>query len=123
MSYAEQSPSLRPLSQQSASLAHEWRRLARAATAVALLTSPALFFVFHVGNGWSVPVSLIVTFIAVIAFRGLVDVIAHKLIPIPNLYGAGQELQEQDVIARRRVWYWRPRYRRLFWALLAFSAF
>ena len=89
MSYAEQSPTLRPMSQQASSLAYEWRRLGRAATVVAVLTSPALFFVFYVGNGWSLLVSLIVTFVAIIAFRGLVDVIAHKLIPAPNLYGAG----------------------------------
>ena len=113
MSYAEQSPTLRPMSQQASSLAHEWRRLGRAATVVAVLTSPALFFVFYVGNGWSLLVSLIVTFVAIIAFRGLIDVIAHKLIPAPNLYGAGREMLEQDVVDRRRVWYWRTRFRRL----------
>ncbi|MDX6698522.1 MAG: cell division protease FtsH [Solirubrobacteraceae bacterium] len=106
------------MSQQAASLAYEWRRLARAATVVAILTSPALFFVFHVGNGWSIPVSLVVTFFAVVAFRGLVDVIAHRLIPRANLYGAGQELLEADVVARRRTWYWRTRYRRLAWTAL-----
>jgi ATP-dependent Zn protease len=121
MSYAEQSPTLRPMSQQAASLAHEWRRLTRAATAVAILTSPALFFVFHVGNGWSLVVSLIVTFIAVIAFRGLIDVIANKLIPKPNLYGAGKELLAEDVVARRRTWYWRTRYRRLVWLVATFT--
>lgn len=67
------------MSQQAASLAYEWRRLTRAATIVAVLTSPALFFVFHVGNGWSVPVSVLATFVAVIAFRGLVDVIAKHV--------------------------------------------
>ena len=101
------------MSQQAASLAYEWRRLTRAATIVAVLTSPALFFVFHVGNGWSIPVSVLATFVAVVAFRGLVDVIANRLIPKPNLYGAGRELLEEDVISRRRTWYWRTRYRRL----------
>jgi ATP-dependent Zn protease len=110
------------MSQQAASLAYEWRRLSRAATIVAVLTSPALFFVFYVGNGWSVPVALIVTAVAVIAFRGLVDVIANRLIPKPNLYGAGRELLEEDVISRRRTWYWRTRYRRLLWLALAFFA-
>ena len=121
MSYAEQSPTLRPMSQQASSLAHEWRRLGRAATVVAVLTSPALFFVFYVGNGWSVLVSLIVTFVAIIAFRGLVDVIAHKLIPAPNLYGAGREMLAQDVVDRRRVWYWRTRFRRLIYLFIAFT--
>ncbi|MDX6671232.1 MAG: cell division protease FtsH [Solirubrobacteraceae bacterium] len=106
------------MSQQAASLAYEWRRLSRAATIVAIFTSPALFFVFYVGNGWSIPVSLVVTFFAIVAFRGLVDVIAHRLIPRANLYGAGKELLEADVVARRRTWYWRTRYRRLLWTAL-----
>src|SRR3954447_11280705 len=121
MSYAEQSPTLVPMSRQASSLAYEWRRLGRAATVVAILTSPALFFIFYVGNGWSIVVSLIVTFVAIIAFRGLIDVVAHKLIPAPNLYGAGQEMLEQDVVDRRRVWYWRTRFRRLLWLLLTFT--
>ena len=36
-------------------------------------------------------------------FRGGVDVIAHKLIPSPALYGAEDELKEQDVMSRRRA--------------------
>jgi cell division protease FtsH len=123
MSYAEQSPSLRPVSQQAASLAYEWRRLGRAATVVAVLTSPALFFVFYVGNDWSLLVSLIVTFFAVIGFRGLVDVLAHRLIPTPNLYGAGRELLAEDVISRRRTWYWRKTFKHLIWLGIAFIAF
>ena len=43
----------------------------------------------------------------VIAFRGFVDVLAHQLIPRASLYGAGRELMEDDIVARRRVWYWR----------------
>src|SRR4029450_1785540 len=103
---------------QASSLAHEWRRLGRAATVGAGLPGPALFFVFYVGNGWRLVVSVIVTFVAIIAFRGFVDVIAHKLIPAPNLYGAGREMLEQDVVDRRRVWYWRTRFRRLLWLVL-----
>ena len=95
MSYAEQSATLSTGAQQSASLAYEWRRLTRAATVVALFTSPALYVVFHVGNRWSVPVSLLATVVAVIMFRGLVDVISHKLIPTPNLYGASRELLDR----------------------------
>ena len=113
MSYAEQSPTLRPMSQQATSLAHEWRKLTRAATLVAVLTSPAWFIVFRHTNGWSVWLSLLLTFVGVVAFRGLIDVLAHKLIPRANLYGAGDDLLEQDVVSRRRVWYWRTKYRRL----------
>jgi hypothetical protein len=77
-----------------------------------------VFFVFYVGNDWSVWLSLLLTFVVVVGFRGLVDVIAHKLIPRANLYGAGRELLEEDVVARRRTWYWRTKYRRLTWLLV-----
>src|SRR5919198_972972 len=113
MAYAEESPPrLRaPLNPEHAALAHEWRRLGRAATAVAILTSPAFFLALHHTSGLSIPLSLLLTFLGVMAFRGLVDVIAHKLIPTPSTYGASKELAEQDVVARRRLWYWRRKYR------------
>src|SRR5919198_447571 len=113
MAYAEESPPrLRaPLNPEHAALAHEWRRLGRAATAVAILTSPAFFLALHHTSGLSIPLSLLLTFLGVMAFRGLVDVIAHKLIPTPSTYGASKELAEQDVVSRRRLWYWRRKYR------------
>src|SRR5229473_3595303 len=54
MSYAEDSPpSLKPrMSQEATALAYEWRKLTRAATAVAVLTSPAWFLVFWKANHW-----------------------------------------------------------------------
>jgi ATP-dependent Zn protease len=51
----------------------------------------------------------------VIAFRGLIDLIAHKLIPRPSLYGADREALLDDATARRRWWYWRGKYRLLMW--------
>ena len=51
--------------------------------------------------------SLIITALAVLIFRGLVEVIARKLIPSPSLFGADQSLKEEDIVARRRYWYWR----------------
>src|SRR5919199_1012565 len=120
MSYAEDSPpSLRPrMSQEASALAYEWRKLTRAATAVALLTSPAWYFVFAKTNGWPWYWALLATFVGVVAFRGAVDVIVHKLIPTPNLYGAEKELLEEDIVQRRRVWYWRTRFKHLLWLLL-----
>ena len=97
------------------SLLHEWRRLTRAATFVAVLTSPAFFTILYKTYGWSLGASLVCTFIGVIAFRGLVDVLAHRLIPTPSLYGADRELLDDDIVARRRLWYWRKAFRRLVW--------
>src|SRR5258708_37222267 len=94
-------------------LATQWRQLTRAATFVALLTSPAFFVILYQRNGWGMLAALVVTGIAVIAFRGLIDVLARKLIPSPSLYGADQRMAEEDVIAKRRLWYWRTKYRRL----------
>src|SRR3989440_10564978 len=124
MAYAEDSrPSLKPrMSQEATALAHEWRKLTRAATAVAVLTSPAWFLIFWKANHWDWYWALLATFVGVIAFRGAVDVISHKLIPAPNLYGAQSELLEEDIVARRRVWYWRTRFRRLFWLALTLFA-
>lgn len=45
----------------STELADQWRRLTRAATAVAVLTSPALFIWFKEYNGWSTLGSLAAT--------------------------------------------------------------
>jgi ATP-dependent Zn protease len=100
-------------------LAEEWRALRRAATIVALLTAPAFFLLLYERNGWNPLVAILVTLVAVIMFRGLVDVIVRRLIPWPNLYNADQQLLEEDVIARRRAWYWRKKFRRLtFWGTL-----
>ncbi|HSD76540.1 MAG TPA: AAA family ATPase [Solirubrobacteraceae bacterium] len=96
-------------------LAGEWRRLGRAASAVALLTAPAAFVLFHSGYGWPLLWSLLATAGLVVGFRGFIDVLAHRLIPRASLYGAGQELVQADIVDRRRVWTWRTRFRWLFW--------
>jgi cell division protease FtsH len=122
MSYAEDRPKLRPtFSEESRALAAEWRKLTRAATLVALLTAPATLFFLTLQHDWPFGWALLVTFLSVIAFRGLVDVIAHKLIPRASLYGAEKPLLEEDVVARRRVWYWRTKWRR--WTFILGSLF
>src|SRR6476646_6702960 len=99
-------------------LAAQWRSLTRAATFVALLTSPAFFVILYQRNGWSMLAALVVTGIAVIGFRGLVDVLARKVIPSPSLYGADKRMADEDVIAKRRLWYWRTKYRHLSFFLI-----
>jgi ATP-dependent Zn protease len=96
-------------------LQREWRRLTRAATVVAVLTSPVTFAFFYVQHDWPLFWSILATLAFVIAFRGLMDVLAHRLIPRASLYGAGRELVEEDIVSRRRVWYWRTKFRRLMW--------
>jgi ATP-dependent Zn protease len=101
-------------------LQREWRRLTRAATVVAVLTSPVTFAFFYVQHDWPLFWAIVGTLAFVITFRGFMDVLAHRLIPRASLYGAGRELVEEDIVSRRRVWYWRTKLRRLTWlAILA----
>jgi cell division protease FtsH len=89
-------------------LADQWRRLTRAATLVAVLTSPAVFVWLHEIVGWSLLWSLVGTFFAVIGFRGFVDLVFRRSIPWPSLFGSdSQQLRQEDVVNRRRVWFWR----------------
>src|SRR3954453_6418512 len=112
----EEPPRLqRRVNDQAFSLAREWRMLHRAATLVALLTSPALFALLFWTYDWALPWALLGAFAGVIIFRGGVDVIAHKLIPSPALYGAESDLKQQDVISRRRLWYWRHKFKVWIW--------
>ncbi len=119
MAYAEESPRVSgAINQHSAALAQEWRRLTRAATLVALLTAPAFFVILFDSNHLGLIPALLVTVIAVVMFRGLVEVVTRKLIPSPSLYGADPSLKQEDIVARRRYWFWRGKFRRLpFYAL------
>src|SRR3954447_6682587 len=113
---ADQPVPTRPaFSEKNELLAGEWRKLSRAATFVAVLTGPAFFAVLVSRDGWSPGWALIVTILAVAAFRGLIDIIAHKLIPRASLYTADREALLDDATARRRVWYWRGKYRIAIW--------
>jgi ATP-dependent Zn protease len=114
MAYAEESPRTRGRVNEGASaLATQWRGLTRVATTAAVLTSPAFFLVLYDTDHVSVAGALIISVVAVIAFRGLVEVVVRKLIPSPSLYGADESLKEDDIVARRRYWYWRTKFRRV----------
>jgi ATP-dependent Zn protease len=119
MAYAEQRSGARRVGMDSTLLAGEWRRLRRAATAVALFTAPMFFIVLYNRVGLSLLWSVVATAGAVIAFRGLVDVGARRFLPWPSMYGVDREVAEEDVVARRRTWFWRSLYRKVvFLALL-----
>ena len=64
--------------------------------------------------------ALLGTILGIAAFRGLVDIVARKAIPWPNLFGAETALLQEDVVARRRAWYWRGKYRLLGLVFLVF---
>jgi cell division protease FtsH len=108
----------RRVNEHSIALAREWRRLGRAATIVAVLTSPAIFMALYDRFEWPLFWAVVGTILGVAAFRGLIDVVAHRFIPAPSLYGAEAELREEDVVSRRRLWYWRRKFRRLAWLVV-----
>src|ERR687887_1312845 len=86
----------------------QWRALRRAATVVAILTSPAAFLWLHEKAGWGVGWSIATTIAAVFAFRGLLDLVFRRFIPWPSLFGTDDmRLREEDVLNRRRAWFWR----------------
>ena len=102
------------LTESHAVLSRELRRLTRAATFVALMTSPFLFYWFHHHEGWSLGKALLITFIAIVVFRGLIDILVRRVIPWPSLFGTEDvRLREEDITNRRRAWTWR------FWLRLA----
>ena len=107
MATAEVSGILRS-SEESVELASQLRRLARVATIVAVLTSPAAYFWFRHQVGLGVGESLAATVGVVIGFRGFVDLVVRRLIPWPSLFGTEEtRLREEDIVNRRRAWTWR----------------
>jgi ATP-dependent Zn protease len=95
-------------SELSGELAVQWRRLTRAATIVALITAPAVVVWLNQTQGWAWFWSILSALFLVVCFRGVADVIFHRLIPRPSLFGLeSPQLREEDVVARRRVWFWR----------------
>ena len=96
-------------------LSAQWRSLRRVATGVAVLSSPAVFVYLHKEQGWQIGWSLVASVIAVAAFRGALDLLFHRFIRWPSLFGIDTpELREEDVVARRRVWFWH------FWAKVVY---
>jgi ATP-dependent Zn protease len=95
----------------------QWRQLTRAATVVAILTSPAVYVWFKQYNGWTTLQSLAATIGTIVVFRGVADLVFRRLIPTASLFGHDSpQLREEDVIARRRAWFWR------FWVKLGIVA-
>src|SRR5438552_1651417 len=91
----------------SSELRSQWRTLTLAATATALLTSPVAYLWFHRQVGWSWQWALLATVGAVAACRGVVEVGLRRVIPWPSLFGVDdRRLNEEDVLARRRAWFW-----------------
>ncbi|HEX5582967.1 AAA family ATPase [Gaiella sp.] len=97
-----------PQAEASQELARSWKKLTRAATVVAVLTSPVLYIWFTQNSGLSWWQALLATVAIVVVFRGFADLLFRRLIPSPSLFGIeSRDLREEDVVARRRLWFWK----------------
>src|SRR6184192_1542973 len=104
-------------------LSAQWRMLRRVATGVAVLTSPAVFIWLEKHQGWSIGWSLLATLVALAAFRGLLDLLFHRFIQWPSLFGIDNpRAREEDVVARRRVWFWHFWFKLVYLVLLVILA-
>jgi ATP-dependent Zn protease len=114
MAYVEESSGSHRVGFDATMLAGEWRRLRRAATAVAVFTSPLFFVVLYERLGLPLGWAALATIGSVVAFRGLIDVVSRRVLPWPSMYGVEREVADEDVVARRRTWFWRSLYRKTF---------
>jgi cell division protease FtsH len=106
----------------SAELGEQWRRLTRSATLIAVLTSPGVFLWLYYKLDLRIGWALFWTFIAVILFRGFVDITVRRFIPWPSLFGTDDKrLKEEDVVNRRRAWFWRKWIRRIVFVFVLFT--
>ncbi len=101
-----------PEQQRALSLA--WQRMGNFATGAMLITSPGLVVALHRANDWSWLICIVVTLAAIAAFRGIIDIVCARFITRPSLYGANEEMKAEDILFRRRRWYWLRRFKRLF---------
>jgi len=118
-SVPEQVSTIAPAGEASKALAAQWRRLIRAATFIAVLTSPIPFLFLYVQEDWPLGWAIVVTFLLIIAYRGLLDVVLRRLIPWPSLFANDeQNLRDEDVVNRRRAWFWSKRWRLVYLIVL-----
>ena len=97
-----------PQAEASQELARSWKKLTRAATIVAVLTSPALYIWFTQRSDLSWWQALLATVAIVVVFRGFADLLFRRMIPAPSLFGIeSRDLREEDIVGRRRAWFWR----------------
>src|SRR4051794_1338121 len=101
--------------EESQALSDQWRSLRRSATFVAVLSAPAAFIWLWKSQDMALGWAIVATAAAVFAFRGLIDLVFRRFIPQPSLFAIdGEQVREEDVLNRRRHWFWR------FWYRIAF---
>jgi ATP-dependent Zn protease len=88
-------------------LARQWRNFNRIANVVALAAIPAVWLFYRDEAGLSQLHAGLATWGTLAAARGTFDLLAHRLIPWPSLFGAGKSYLTEDTSLRRRIAFWR----------------
>jgi cell division protease FtsH len=109
---AARAPALLTAREENRALSDQWRMLRRFSTFVAVISAPAAFLWAWQHTGLSLGWAIFATAVAAFAFRGALDLVFRKFIPWPSLFATEDiGLREDDVVNRRRAWYWRQKYR------------
>ena len=97
-----------PGQEESTLLAQQWRVLGARGDARRDPDEPRRLPLFHKQQGWSIGWSIVLSIVAIAAFRGFIDLVLRRFIPWPSLFGTDDpRLKEEDVVNRRRAWFWR----------------
>ncbi len=88
-------------------LALQWRTFNRVANLVAIIAIPAVWMIYRDDAGLSQLHAGLATWGTLAAARGTFDLIAHRFIPWPSLFGADKSFLKEDTSLRRRIAFWR----------------
>jgi ATP-dependent Zn protease len=88
-------------------LALQWRTFNRVANLVAIIAIPAVWMLYRDDAGLSKLHAALATWGTLAAARGTFDLIAHRFIPWPSLFGADKSFLKEDTSLRRRIAFWR----------------
>jgi cell division protease FtsH len=102
--------------EQNVALSDQWRALRRSATLVAIISAPAAFLWLWQHTGLKLGWAIVATAVGAFAFRGALDLVFRRFIPWPSLFATDDaRLREEDILNRRRAWFWSARYRLALW--------
>ncbi|MEY2571374.1 MAG: cell division protease FtsH, partial [Acidimicrobiaceae bacterium] len=88
-------------------LARQWRTFNLIANVVAVAAIPAVWLFYRDDANLSQLHAALATWGTLAAARGTFDLLAHRFIPWPSLFGAGKSYLTEDTSLRRRIAFWR----------------
>ena len=102
-------------------LARQWRTFNLIANLVALAAIPAVWQFYREDQDLSALHTALATWATLAAARGTFDLLAHRFIPWPSLFGAGKSYLTEDTSLRRRIAFWRFMWRLTIFYLTLFA--